>query len=150
MVGAVPKHCYYPSDFKYINWTVEEARAAYRADDVPAFDILPFIDKWGQVPVDEQKAGEMLSQVKAQYPHGYYETGDRVFHPLVGYGTVVAAIPCNYWTQKICVRFDRDGTEKVYRNKDLSKIIDGKIVPFKKDANRQISIEELLSSMEDQ
>ena len=150
MVGAIPKRCYYPSDFKYIHWTIEEARAAYRADDVPAFDVLSFTGKWGQVPVDEQKAGDMLAQVKAQYPHGYYEAGDRVFHPLAGYGTVVAAIAYNYWTQKICVRFDRDKSEVVYKNKDLCKLIDGQIVPFKKDANRQISLEELLSSMDEQ
>ena len=150
MVGAVPKAGYYSSDFQYINWTATEAAAAYNADDIPAFDVLGFIDRWGQVPVDDQKAAEMLSRVKAQYPHAYYETGDRAFHPICGYGTVVDAIAYNYWTQKICVRFDRDHSEKVYRNNAISKIIDGKIVPFSKNTNTQISIEELLASMDEQ
>ena len=151
MVGAIPKRCYDPSDFININWTIEEARSAYNADDVVAFDILGFIDKWGQVPVDNQVVKKMLTRIRTQYPHAYYESGDRVFHALKGHGKVVSTIPCNYQTQKICVCFDRDHTEGVYTNKDICKIIDGKIVPYSNDVkSAQLSLNELFPSVFDQ
>ncbi len=148
MVRAIPKRCYDRSDFKDVHWTVEDAAVAYNADDVVAFDILGFINKWRQTPVDSQIAEKMILQIKTQYPHAYYEPGDKVFHAIRGHGKVVSTIPCNYRTQKICVIFDRDHTEGVYTNKEICKIIDGKIVPYSNDVqSAQLSLNELFPSI---
>lgn len=122
------------------NWTIEETKTAYHADDVKEFDILAFIKKWNQVPVDQCTADKMLLRIKTQFPHAYYEIGDEVFHSKRGYGIVVETIPCNYWTQKICVQYATDHVEEVYTNKSICKMINGVPVPYRSDM-KNINIE---------
>lgn len=136
MVGAKPERCYNPDSFKNINWSAEEAEAAYNAVDVPTFDILSFTNKWKQAPLlDKAFAEKMLRRLKEQHPDAYYEVGDRVFHPQRGYGDVVETIPCNYWTQKMYVQFD-DHTDGVFTAKAICKMVNGVAVPFSKDVGR--------------
>lgn len=46
MVGADPTRWHNAAIFNDKNWTVEEAMAAYNADDVAKFDILSYLDRW--------------------------------------------------------------------------------------------------------
>lgn len=157
MIGAIPERCYDPASFKGRNWSVEEADAAYKADDVVEFDILSFVNKWNQVPIlDEEFATKMLAQLKERHPNAYYEVGDEVYHPQRGYGIVKETIPCNYWTQKMHVQFE-DRTDGVFTARMICKIVDGVAVPFGNDANKntisnekkhvQLSIEDLFPSV---
>lgn len=154
IVGALPKRCYDPADFKDMHLTVEEAEAAYNAMDIKAFDVFSFIKKWGQLPIDDDVAEKMLLQIRNNHPEGYYEIGDQVYHPVRGYGTVLLTIPFNYWTQKICVCFANDNSETVYKNKDICKIVGGKIVPYRSNVNKtpessQLSIDDIFPALFD-
>lgn len=159
MVGAIPERCYDPKSLKGINWTIEEAEAAYRATDVVSFDIIKFINKWGQVPVlDKELAKKMLNRLKEHHPDAYYEVGDRIYHPQLGQGIVMETIPCNYWTQKIHVKFD-DLTDRVFTAKAICKMVDGIAIPFSSNigksyvseasTNVQLSLEDLFPSLYD-
>lgn len=157
MVGAIPTRCYNPADFKNVNWTQEEAEAAYNADDVMEFDILSFVNKWNQVPMlDQAFATKMLDRLRERTPNSYYEIGDKVFHPQRGYGHVLETIPCNYWTQKMYVQFE-DHTDGVFTAKAICKLVDGVLIPFpnskrsipKEEKSIQLSMEELFPSIYD-
>lgn len=157
MVGAIPSRCYDPDDFRYKSWSAEEAEAAYNAADVVQFDILSFVTKWNQVPIlDEVNAAKMLARIKEKYPDAYYVVGDEVHHPVRGHGVVLETIPCNYWTQKMHIRFDDNG-EGVYTAKPLRKIVNGIAIPLSKSIHEssvqdeakpaQLSIEDLFPSV---
>ena len=157
MVGAIPERCYNPKSFQDTNWTIKEAESAYRATDVAAFDINTFINKWGQVPaLDKEFATKMLNRIKEYHHDAYYEVGDQVFHSQHGHGIVLETIPCNYWTQKIYVKFD-DHTDGVFTAKAICKIVDGIAIPFSSNigksdvseasTNVQLSLEDLFPSL---
>ena len=156
MVGAIPSRCYDPRSFKMTYWTAEEAEAAYRGDDIEPFPILSFINKWGQVPaMDKDFAATMINRIKEEHPNAYYEIGDQVFHPQHGYGTVLETIPCNYWTQKMYVKFD-DHSEGVFTAKAICKMVNGLAVPFSGEPSvpkavkpAQMSLEELFPAIYD-
>lgn len=125
MVGAIPERCYDPETFKDVNWSVEKAESAYKAEDVVAFDIIAYINKWGQAPTrDKAFAAKMLNSLKVQHPDDYYEVGEQVYHPQFGQGIVLETIPCNYWTQKMYVQFE-DNTTGVYTARAICKIVNG-------------------------
>lgn len=127
MVGAEPSGCCKADTFCDTHWTAAEALAAYNAEDVEKFDILAFIAKWDQVPVDADTGQRMVQRIKERNPNGCYEIGDAVLHPGIGFGTVQETIPYNRRTQKIYVRFENH-TEGVFTADDLCKVIDGKIM----------------------
>ena len=153
MVGARPRAYCTPENYAY--WTIQQAKAAYEADDIIAFKILDFINKWDQVPVDDDIAARMRANIKARYPDSYFEAGDKVLHAEQGYGTVIEAIPFRYWSQKIEVRFE-DNTSGIYTAKEISKIVNGKAVIFEGSRKRnaakstgpeQLTLEDLYPSI---
>lgn len=155
MVGAIPKRCYAEDDYINMNWTIDEARAAYNANDVQEFDILAFVNKWKQVPVDEDEGYKMDAVIRLNHPDAFYEIGDKVFHVKKGYGTVTGTVPYKYWSQRIAVRF-KDYSEGVYTAKDICKVIGDEIVPFDpsdiievqaKAETVQLTLEDLYPSM---
>lgn len=94
----------------------------------------------------------MLKRLKDRHPEAYYEVGDKVFHPQRGNGIVVETIPCNYWTQKIFIRFE-DNSDGVFTAKAICKIVNGVVIPYSKNTTDysnsnpikpvQLSIEDL-------
>ena len=139
LVGAIPKRCYNPADFREKNWSVEESDAYYRATDINECDIIAFINKWGQVPIlDKEIASKMLERIRNSYPNVYYEIGDEVVHPVRGHGVVTDTIPCNYFTQKVFVKFE-DLSEGVYTAKAICKVVDGEVIPFNDDERKNKS-----------
>ena len=155
MVGAIPRRCHDSTDFKNVIWTEERARAAYNADDIVECDILSFVNKWKQVPVDKEEGERMLALIQMNHPNSFFEVGDKVFHLKYGYGTVVETVPFKYWSQKVRVRFFW-ATDSVYTARDISKVIDGEVFPFdpsKKEEiqnnveRRQLTLEDLYPSM---
>lgn len=129
MVGADPTCCHNAAILNDKNWTVEEAMAAYNADDVAKFDILSYLDRWHRVPVDAEIASKTLMRIKERTPNAYYEVGDEILHPKRGFGIVHDTIPHDYWTQKIYVRFE-DQSDGVFDAKDLCKIVNGVAIPY--------------------
>ena len=129
MVGADPTRCHNTSDFIGKKWSLAEAAAAYNADDVTKFDVLAYLNKWHQAPVDSETASRTLARIKERNPYAYYETGDEVLHPKRGFGIVEDTIPHDYWTQKIHVRFE-DQNDGVFEAKDLCKIVNGIVFPY--------------------
>lgn len=129
MVGANPTRYHSAAGFADKNWTTDEAEAACNADDVAKFDILSYLDRWHQIPVDAEIAAKALAHIKERNPDAYYENGDDVLHPKRGFGTVRDTIPYDYRTQKIYVRFE-DQTDGVFETKDLCKIVDGVVIPY--------------------
>lgn len=107
-----------------------EAIAAYNADDVAEFDVLAYLNKWHQAPVDSETATKTLARIKERNPYAYYEIGDEILHPKRGFGIVEDTIPHDYWTQKIYVRFE-DRSDGVFDAKDICKIVDGVAIPYK-------------------
>lgn len=130
MVGADPTRCHNTATFSDKNWTADEAVAAYNANDVNAFDIFSYLKRWHRVPMDADTASKILVRIKERNPDAYYEIGDGVLHPKRGFGTVEDAIPHDYWTQKIYVRFE-DKSDGVFDAKDICKIVDGVVIPYK-------------------
>lgn len=130
MVGADPTRCHNNSDSIGKKWSLTEAIAAYNADDVAEFDVLAFLNKWHQAPVDSETASKALARIKERNPDAYYGIGDGVLHPKGGFGTVEDVIPHDYWTQKIYVRFE-DWSDGVFDAKDICKIVDGIAIPYK-------------------
>lgn len=127
MVGADPTRCHNADIFSSKNWTAKEALAAYNAEDVEKFDILAFLAKWDQVPVAAETAEKLLNRIKVRNPNAFYEIGDEVLHPRIGFGVVQDAIPYDRWTQKIHVHFENN-TDGVFIAKDLCKVVDGKVI----------------------
>lgn len=155
MVGAIPKRCYNPEDYKNMDWTSDEALAAYNAEDVETFDILSFVNKWKQVPVDKDEGVKMDMAIKLNHPDAFYEIGDMVFHIKKGYGTVTDTVPYKYWSQRIAVCF-KDKSKGVFTAKDICKVVSGDIIPFNpsekaevqaKAATSQITLEDLYPSI---
>lgn len=130
MVGAEPTRSHNAALFSNTRWSVADAKDAYNANDVAAFDILPFLDKWDQVPFDAETASKMSARIKDRDPEGYYEVGNEVLHPLKGFGIVIETMPCNYWMQKVCVQFE-DRTECVFTTEEICKIVDGRVVSYR-------------------
>jgi len=130
MVGADPTRCHSAATFSDKNWTIDEATAAYNANDVQAFDILAYLTRWHRIPADADTAFKTLNRIKERNPNAYYEIGDEVLHPKRGFGTVEDAIPHDYWTQKIYVRFE-DDSDGVFDAQDICKIVDGVAIPYK-------------------
>lgn len=127
MVGADPTRCHNADIFSSKNWTAKEALAAYNAEDIEKFDILAFLAKWDQVPVDAETAEKLLNRIKERNPNAFYEIGDEVLHPRIGFGIVQDAIPHDRWTQKIHVHFENN-TDGVFTAKELCKVINGKVL----------------------
>lgn len=127
MVGADPTRCHNASDFIGKKWSLAEAVEAYNAADVTKFDVLAYLNKWHQAPVDPETASKTLARIKERNPSAYYEMGDEVLHPQRGFGTVEDTIPHGYWTQKIYVRFE-DLSDGVFDSKDICKVVDGVII----------------------
>ncbi len=98
MVGADPKCCHNDSASIGKKWSLAEAIAAYNADDVTEFDVLAYLNKWHQPPIDSDIVAKTLTHIKEHKPDAYYEIGDEVLHPKRGFGTVVDTISHNYWT----------------------------------------------------
>lgn len=94
------------------------------------FDVLAFLNKWHQAPVDPETASKSLARIKDRNPYAYYEIGDEILHPKRGFGIVEDAIPHDYVTQKIYVRFE-DMSVGVFDAKDICKIVDGVAIPYK-------------------
>lgn len=67
---------------------------------------------------------------KVAAAYAYYEIGDEILHPKRGFGIVEDAIPHDYWTQKIYVRFE-DKSDGVFDANDICKIVDGVAIPYK-------------------
>ena len=130
MVGADPTRCHSNSDSIAKKWTLTDAIAAYNADDVAKFDVLAYLNKWHQAPVNSETATKTLARIKERTPYADYEIGDEILHPKRGFGTVEDAIPHDYWTQKIYVRFE-DRSYGVFGAKDICKIVDGIAIPYK-------------------
>ena len=63
--------------------------------------------------------------MKERNPNAFYEIGDEVLHPRIGFGIVQDAIPHDRWTQKIHVHFENN-TDGVFTAKELCKVINGK------------------------
>jgi predicted SprT family Zn-dependent metalloprotease len=124
MVGADPTRCHNNSDSISKKWSLTDAIAAYNADDVVEFDVLAYLNKWHQAPVDSETASKTLTRIKERNPYAYYEIGDEILHPKRGFGIVEDAIPHDYWTQKIYVRFE-DKSDGVFDANDICKIVDG-------------------------
>lgn len=127
MVGADPTRCHNARVYVDKNWTYREALAAYNAEDVVKMDILAFLKKWDQIPVDKETAEKQTRKIKARDPNGYFERGDEVLHPQIGFGIVQDAILYDRWTQKLYVLFENH-TEGVIFAKDLCKVREGKIL----------------------
>lgn len=62
--------------------------------------------------------------------NAYYEIGDEILHFRSGFGIVEDAIPHDYWTQTIYVRFE-DRSDGVFDAKDICKIVNGDAIPYK-------------------
>ena len=103
---------------------------AYNAKDVAEFDVLSYLNKRYQAPVDSESASKALARIKERNPDAFYEIGDRVLHPKRGFGTVVDAISHDYWTQKIYVRFE-DRSDDVFEVKDICKIVNSVAISYK-------------------
>lgn len=130
MVGANPTRCYNASNYADKKWSFSDAVAAYNADDVAKFDILAYLHRWQQVPVDPETAFKALARIKEQNPNAYYEIGNEIFHPKIGFGIVKDTVPHTRWTQKIYVQFE-DQSEGVFDAKDICKIVDGVAIPYR-------------------
>lgn len=59
MVGADPTRCHNNSDSISKKWSLTDAIAAYNADDVVEFDVLAYLNKWHQAPVDSETASRL-------------------------------------------------------------------------------------------
>lgn len=94
------------------------------------FDVLSYLSRWHQAPVDSETASKALSRIKERNPDAYYEIGDEILHPKRGFGIVEDVISHDYWTQKIYVRFE-DQSDGVFVAKDICKIVDGVAIPYK-------------------
>ena len=94
------------------------------------FDVLAYLNKWHQAPGDSETASKTLTRIKERNPYAYYEIGDEILHPKRGFGIVEDAIPHDYWTQKIYVRFE-DKSDGVFDANDICKIVDGVAIPYK-------------------
>ena len=94
------------------------------------FDVLAYLNKWHQAPVDSEIASKALARIKERNPYAYCEIGDEILHPKRGFGIVEDAIPHDYWMQKIYVRFE-DKSDGVFDAKDICKIVDGVAIPYK-------------------
>lgn len=129
MVGAEPTRCHNVAAFIDKDWSFSDAISAYNAEDVTAFDIRSFIERWDQVPLDSETAIKTLECIKKYNPNTYYETGDEILHPKKGFGTVVDAIAHNHRTQKIYVRFE-NGEENTFFAQDIAKIVNGIAKPY--------------------
>lgn len=129
MVGADPTRCHNASLFTYKKWTLSDAMAAYNADDVTEFDVLAYLRKWHQIPVDPETALKNLARIKDRNPNAYYEIGDEILHPKRGFGIVKDTIPYDCWTQKIYVHFE-DQSDGVFTTKDICKIVNGVAIPY--------------------
>ena len=68
MVGADPTRCHNNSNSIGKRWSITEAIAAYSADDVAEFDVLAYLDKWHQVPIDFETASKALARIKESNP----------------------------------------------------------------------------------
>ncbi|MBE6719073.1 MAG: SprT family zinc-dependent metalloprotease [Ruminococcaceae bacterium] len=60
MVGAEPKRYHDVESFKDKNWSIDEAKAAYRADDVPEFNIRRAIRFGGSLTTNAKKLSWIL------------------------------------------------------------------------------------------
>lgn len=130
MVGADPSRCHNAVKFSDKNWSADEAVAAHNANDVVAFDILSYLERWHSVPIDADTANKTLARIKERNPNAYYEVGDEIFHPKRGFGTVRDAIPHDYCTQNVYVRFE-DQSDGVFNAKDICKIVNGVVIPYR-------------------
>ena len=129
LVKAVPNAIYEKQDFADKNWSVREAEDAYEAKDIPAFNILSYLERWDQAPIDPDNAVKYLASLKAHNPDAYYETGDEVLHPKRGFGIVRDAVPFDYNIQKVYICFE-DKSDGVFCSKDLCKMVDGVAIPY--------------------
>lgn len=127
MVGADPTRCHNVDIFNEKNWTIDDAQHAYNADDVTRFDIQRHLNLWGQIPVDPEKEEKIACRIKENNPNAYYEVGDEVLHPKLGFGVVFDTIVYDYTTQKLYVLFE-DNSEGVFISKELFKIVDGIVI----------------------
>lgn len=116
--------------FEDKNWTPEEASDAYNAKDVVRFNILQYLNRWNQIPVDSYIVSKTAARLKKRNPNAYYENSDKVLHPKRGFGTVEEAILDGYWTQKIYIRFE-DQSDGVFDTKDICTIVNGVAIPYK-------------------
>ena len=80
----------------------------------------------------KEKSARAKNQRNIERSHAdaNYEIGDEILHPKRGFGIVEDAIPHDYWTQKIYVRFE-DRSDGVFDAKDICKIVDGVAIPYK-------------------
>ncbi len=129
LVKAVPKAIHDESEYADKKWSLEEAADAYDGIDIPAFNILSYLERWDQAPVDPDNAAKYLSSLKQHNPDAYYETGDEVLHPKRGFGTVRDAVPFDHNTQKVYICFE-DKSDGVFSTRDLCKIVDGVAIPY--------------------
>ena len=129
LVKAVPSAYYEEKDFSDKNWSMQEAEDAYEAKDVPVFNILSYIKKWDQAPVDPDSAAKYLACIKEHNPNAYYEAGDEVLHPKRGFGKVCDAVPFDHNIQRLYVRFE-DSSEGIFSARDVCKMVDGTAISY--------------------
>ena len=130
MVGANPNSYHQSEYFSDKNWNTNEALAAYNADDISAFDILTFIKRWDQVPLDTDITSLYFSKIRERNPDFYYERNDEVFHIERGFGVVLDTIPYGSCSQSLYIQFE-DKTEGIFNTKEVCKISDGVIIPYR-------------------
>lgn len=68
MVGSNGRRIHDFSAFKDIMWSVEEAEAKYNAEDIRAFDIQKYLNKWREIPLEEKKGRRILECIKEKNP----------------------------------------------------------------------------------
>ena len=129
LVGAVPKARYEKSDFADKNWSIKEAQDAYDGKDIPSFNILSYLEKWDQPPVDPDNAARYISSLKQHNPDAYYEAGDEVLHPKRGFGIVRDAVPFDQNIQKVYICFE-DKSDGIFSTRDLCKMVNGVAIPY--------------------
>lgn len=64
MVGACPSSYYHIEFFEDKNWTPEEASDAYNAKNVVRFNILQYLNRWNQIPVDSYIVSKTAARLK--------------------------------------------------------------------------------------
>ncbi len=127
-VGALPYIVHDLRSQHYKDLSEEEAQSLYNADDVEAFDILSFIKKWNQVPIDRDTTEKYLNCVRKAHPDWFHDIGDEVFHIKNGFGIIKDIVYNEQWIQKADVLFE-DNKSRVFTTSVLCKVVDGKIIP---------------------
>lgn len=121
MVGANPTRVHRDEDYEGLRLTPEQAQSLYRAEDVPSFDILGYMNRWDALPLKQTEYDRRDARLRSQLPaQQYFHVGDRVVCPQTGFGQVVDVRP-NVSSQTLYVQFE-DGTAARRRSNEVVKV----------------------------